>query len=213
MSSRSPQLPPQIDCLKTGSWDVQKLDALHPVWAGSTRISLLENSSGYAPRWGTEVRISWTDGYLQGLFLCQDSEPWATIVEHDGPLWEQEVVEIFLDPFGDGLCYFEIEINPLNTVTDIVARRTWTGLKKDITWDCKGLETAVGTLAYGWVVGFRIPFASLGDCHPEKNPVWRANFYRIDRPLNQPRELSAWSPTFVGTFHVPYRFGTVRFSN
>ena len=37
---------------------------------------------------------------------------------------------MFLDPFGDSLSYFEIEINPLNTVTDLFIRRTWTGLKK-----------------------------------------------------------------------------------
>ena len=57
------------------------------------------------------------------------------------------MVEVFLDPFGDSLSYFEIEINPLNTVTDLFIRRTWTGLKKDFRWKCEGLVTACGTLA------------------------------------------------------------------
>ena len=129
----------------------------------------------------------------------------------DDALWEEEVVEVFLDPFGDSLCYFEIEINPLNTVTDLFIRRTWTGLKRDLRWNCEGLVTACGTLAYGWVAAFQIPFASLGDCHPSRSPVWRVNFSRIDRPKDQPRELSAWSPTRVNSFHVPGRFGFLRF--
>jgi hypothetical protein len=37
------------------------------------------------------------------------------------------------------------------------------------------------------------------------------NFSRIDRPKDQPLELSAWSPTLVRSFHVPGRFGVLRF--
>jgi len=40
---------------------------------------------------------------------------------------------------------------------------------------------------------------------------WRVNFCRIDRPMDIPRELTAWSPTFLSTFHEPPRFGRVRF--
>lgn len=68
-----------------------------------------------------------------------------------------------------------------------------------------------GTLAYGWVAAFQIPFASLGDCHPGRSPLWRVNFTRIDRPQEEPCELSAWSPTLMKTFHVARRFGVLRF--
>jgi hypothetical protein len=203
--------PPGILCPRTNRWDLSTLDALNGVWANCARISLRDNLSGQTPQWGTEVRLGWSGDVLQGLYLCQDPNPWATKTERDDALWEEEVVEVFLDPFGDSLSYFEIEINPLNTVTDLFIRRTWTGLKRDLRWNCEGLVTACGTLAYGWVAAFQIPFASLGDCHPSRSPVWRANFSRIDRPKDQPRELSAWSPTRVFSFHVPGRFGFLRF--
>jgi hypothetical protein len=202
---------PEVLCPRTTRWDFSSLDALNGVWAHCARISLRENLSGRQPRWGTELRLGWSGDVLQGLYLCQDPNPWATKTTRDDTLWEEEVVEIFLDPFGDSLSYFEFEINPLNTVTDLVVRRTWTGLKKDFRWKCEGLVTASGTLAYGWTAAFQIPFASLGDCHPRRSPVWRANFSRIDRPKDEAVELSAWSPTLVKSFHVPGRFGRLRF--
>jgi Carbohydrate family 9 binding domain-like len=202
---------PEMLCPKTDRWDLCSLDALNGVWATCARVSLRDNLSGRPPKWGTEVRLGWSGDVLHGLYQCQDPNPWATKTTRDDSLWEEEVVEIFLDPFGDSLCYFEIEINPLNTVTDLIIRRTWNGLRKEFSWKCEGLVTACGTLAYGWVAAFQIPFASLGDCHPTRSSVWRVNFSRIDRPKDQPLELSAWSPTLGQSFHVPRRFGVLRF--
>jgi len=210
LPSRVSRLPGVL-CPKTTRWDSFSLDALNEVWANCARISLLENLSGRPPQWGTEVRLGWSGDVLHGLYLCQDPDPWATKTARGDALWEEEVVEVFLDPFGDSLSYFEIEINPLNTVTDLFIRRTWTGLKKDFRWNCEGLVTACGTLAYGWVAAFQIPFDSLGDCHPTRSPVWRVNFSRIDRPKGQVPELSAWSPTLIKSFHLPGRFGLLRF--
>jgi len=202
---------PEIFCPKTLPWDLSSLDALSAVWADCAKISLLENMSGRQPRWGTEVRLGWNDEELHGLFLCQDLVPWDTETNPGLALWEEEAVEIFLDPFGDSLSYFEIRINTRNIVSEFFIRRTRTGLKKDSRWHGEGLATACGILPYGWVGGFQIPFASLGDCHPVRSPIWRANFARIDRPNDQVRELSAWSPTLVDSFDVPQRFGIVRF--
>jgi hypothetical protein len=202
---------PEILCLKTKPWNRSALDALSDPWAECTRLTLVECVSGRKPTWGTEVRLGWEEDGLHGLFLCQDPDPWATKMKRDDALWEEEVVEIFLAPFGDCISYFEIVINPLNTVTDLFVRRTRTGLRKEFAWNCEGLATACGTLSYGWIAAFQIPFRALGDCHPTRSPVWRANFARIDRPKEKKRELTAWSPSFVESFHVPERFGVVRF--
>ena len=71
------------------------------------------------------------------------------------------------------------------------------------------MVTATGRLPYGWVAALQIPFLALGDCQPVG--TWRANFCRIERPENQPRELSSWSPTYTGSFQVPERFGLLHF--
>jgi Carbohydrate-binding family 9 len=201
---------PEILCPRIHPWDGVSLDALRGGWAEAARLYLSENGSGQYPQWGTEVRIGWEEQGLLVLFLCQDPEPWATLTQRDQPLWEEEVIEVFLDPFGDRTCYFEFEVNPLNAVLDVFVRRTRTGLRKEFSWNCDGLITATGRLPYGWVAALQIPFSGLGNCQP--NQSWRANFCRIERPKKQPRELSAWSPTFAGTFHVPERFGLLHFA-
>jgi hypothetical protein len=196
----------EVRCPVVEAWDGVSLDALRNPWTGAARLLLSDNLTGRPPLWGTEVRVGWHAGELLVLFLCQDPEPWATLTERDGSLWEEEVVEVFLDPFGEGDCYFEFEVNPLNTVLDLFVRRVRSGLRKDRDWHCDGLRTAAGRLTYGWVAGLAIPFSSMGNCDPTA-AGWRLNFCRIERPKNQPRELSAWSPTFAKTFHVPERFG------
>jgi hypothetical protein len=202
---------PEILCPKTKTWNRSALDGLGAPWAECARLCLVDSVSGRKPRWGTEVRLGWEDYALHGLFLCQDPDPWATKTTRDDSLWEEEVVEIFINPFGDSISYFEIEINPLNTVTDLFVRRVRTGLRKEFAWTCEGLATACGTLAYGWLAAFQIPFRALGDCHPARSPVWRVNFARIDRSKEEKRELTAWSPSFLESFHVPERFGVLRF--
>ncbi|MEZ4835614.1 MAG: hypothetical protein R2873_27085 [Caldilineaceae bacterium] len=52
----------------------------------------------------------------------------------------------------------------------------------------------------------------------EKPAVWRANFYRIERPREgrsvHPTEFSCWSPTLTepADFHRPARFGILTLS-
>lgn len=170
-----------------------------------------ENVSGAAPEQGTTVACAWDERELRVRFECMDREPWATIVQRDGPLWEEEVVEVFVDPVGDGASYFEIEVNPLGTVLDLVLRRNRSGYKKDFAWDCEGLRAEVRRTAAGWNAELAIPIASLVAEPPRAGSEWRVNFTRIDRPRDRERELSAWTPTLLATFHAPERFGVLRF--
>jgi len=173
--------------------------------------SFNENIGGTVPEQGTVVSCAWDERELRVRFVCVDREPWATITQRDGPLWEEEVVEVFLDPVGDGESYFEIEVNPLGTVLDLVLRRNRSGYKKDFAWDCEGLRAEVQRTPAGWEVEIAIPFASIAAGAPQAGAEWRVNFTRIDRPRDRERELSAWAPTRLGTFHAPDRFGVLRF--
>jgi hypothetical protein len=151
------------------------------------------------------------DAALCVRFECEDSDPWATMTQRDGPLWEEEVVEVFIDPVGDGTCYFEFEVNPLGTLLDLVLRRNRSGYTKDFAWCCEGFEARVERTAAGWTAELRIPFASIIAEAPVIGAEWRVNFTRIDRPRGGERELTAWAPTLLGTFHAVERFGVMRF--
>ena len=181
------------------------------VLEGGVSLGLLDNLTGSDPRQATRVTVGRTSGELNLFFECEDAQPWATITRRDGPLFQEEVVEVFLDPFGDLECYFEIELNPLNTVFDLMLRRVGKGWRKEFGWQCEGLETRTALTPGGWTGSLSIPFAAMTPNPPNSGSVWRANFLRIDRPPGVPRELSAWSPTGRNTFHVPGRFGFLEF--
>ena len=161
----------------------------------------------------TSVRAAWDADELRVLFHAEDAHIQATLTERDAPLYTEEVVEVFLDPVGDRECYFEIEVNPLNAVLDLVLRRNRSGYAKDVSWNCEGLRTWVRREAGEWSAELAIPFRSVAAAPPESGAMWRANFLRIDRPPGMPRELSAWSPTGLANFHVPERFGFIAFTD
>ena len=164
-------------------------------WPELPALALCENVTGAPPRQVTTVRIGWTPDEWRVLFHCADTNAWATLRERGAPLYEEEVVEIFLDPVGDLASYFEIEVNPLNAVLELVLRRNRSGYRKDFGWRCEGLRTAVNCTGTDWTAELAIPFRSLVADAPQPGSRWRANFLRIDRPAGTPRELSAWSHT------------------
>ncbi len=123
-------------------------------------------------------------------------------------------MEVFIDPVGDLESYFEVEINPLGTVCDLVLRRTASGWRKDFAWDVEGLVSAVRRTPTGWAAELAIPFDAITNAPPEPGTRWRVNFLRIDRPggAGTEADLSAWSPTGIRNFHRAAHFGTVEFA-
>lgn len=204
-------MPPRLECpfkhpdaLASGGWD-----DIPPVF-------LKENVTGGGPTQSTWFKTAWNEQELCVFFHCEDTDAWATHTVRDAPLYDEEVVEIFFDPVGDLESYFEIEVNPLNTVCDLVLRRVRNGWRKDFAWDCQGLQTLANRQPHAipafWTVEMAIPFAGLGPgIHPSPGKSWRVNFFRIDRPKGSPWELSAWSPTGVPLFHVQEKFGWLDF--
>jgi Carbohydrate-binding family 9 len=180
-------------------------------WRSIPEVALRENVCGASPRQPTTFLWAWSDTALHLRFHCIDHEPWGTITNRDGPLWEEEVVEVFVDPIGDFQSYFEFEVNPLNTVLDLVLRKNRSGYRKDFSWDCEGLRTEVARTNNGWDTEMLIPFAALVADAPRVGAQWRVNLCRIDRTRKGERELSAWSPTLQPTFHIIERFGTLQF--
>jgi hypothetical protein len=68
----------------------------------------------------------------------------------------------------------------------------------------------------GYSVEVAIPFSAFGEdeakVKPSNGDTWRMNFYVMDaRPEEGSQRSAGWSPTRVPDFHVPARFGKVRF--
>ena len=186
-------------------------DPLTPLSGSGVTLDLLDNLHAAPPMQAATVTLGRTPAHLHVLFQCADTFPWATITRRNAPLYQEETVEIFFDPVGDLESYFEIEVNPLNAVLDLMLRRVEGGWHKEVHWNCEGLESSVSSVAAGWNASLVIPFAAVLPRPPAPGAIWRANFLRIDRPAGAPRELSAWSPTGRATFHECTRFGFLEF--
>ena len=163
----------------------------------------------------TSFRALWRGDALYLRFDALDREPWHTMTKHDDPLWDEEVVEIFLDLDGSGTHYAEVELNPANVVCDVRMVRGSPDKEMDLAWDLEGLSTRVigredgwsGLLSLPWD-GFRsLPSARNVSLPPEPGDRWRFNVYRIERPggrtaPNMHAIFAAYSPTGP-SFHVP----------
>lgn len=192
-----------------GSWDA--LPALPPL------VLAADGSPAERP---TLVRVGWDDAALHIRFDCTDDHAWGTYRRRDAPLYEEEVVEVFLAPGEDDpVDYFELEVSPLGALFDArihnpTSRRA--DLIADVSWDCPGVvwDTGRSGARQDWWAILSIPWQGIapsGDI-PE---VWRANFYRIERPADGPAEFSCWSSTLTepADFHKPARFGRLELSS
>ena len=191
-------------------------------WRRAPIVALREDGAGGEPRQRTTLQALWDDEYLYVGFHCEDHDIWGITTERDQPIYEQEVVEVFLDADRDGIGYVEIEVSPLNAVLDLFMLLRDDRRRGLWDWDSEGLRTAVVvdgdphhrcTDDRSWTVEIAIPHVDLFTAPhipPEIGDVWHANFYRIDR-AEDGDEFSAWSPTFRRNYHTPSRFGRLIF--
>ena len=113
-------------------------------------------------RFPTQAALVWDDANLYIAFDSTDPDPWGTMTQRDDRLWEEEVIEVFLDPDGDGLNYAELEVSPNNVVVDLLIPRPRADVNESLRWDIDGLRTAVAHRPGAWTVEIAIPWAGLG---------------------------------------------------
>jgi hypothetical protein len=179
-------------------------------------LQLLRATDGEEPKLETTVAIYADSECLDLVYQAHDGAVVATYLGHDEPLYEEDVVEVFLAP-GDICRYYEIEVNPLGTTFDARiespdgVRAT---MKIDLAWTCENLFAAIRKTPGMVETIVRIPFASLDVPRPAPGDEWRGNFFRVDRDKSRGDEYSAWSPTLKNPadFHVPGSFGRIVFA-
>lgn len=181
-------------------------------WSRMPAVALRRAQDGGNPLQATQVRFAYDLDAFLVRFDCDDRDIWATHARRDAPLWEEEVVELFAAPGDDDpKSYVEIEVNPLGAifdarVTNPDGRRD--SMRVDTTWNAPGLVATVSRPSPArWSAVIEIPWYGLCDGAPPT--VWRANFFRVERPRNGEHEFSCWSPTLSDPpdFHKPASFG------
>jgi hypothetical protein len=213
-----PVIIPETLIVPRGSFDMEDPWTAPPA---CTPARLRRATDGAPPRLATSVAVWYDDAHLNVLFSAGDDHVEATLLAHDAPIYEEDVVEAFLSPGDDLTRYFELEVNPRGTIFDARidspdGTRQTMHVERD--WTCEGLIATVRSVTESGGAAsvdtlLRIPFAALGLSTPRSGATWRANFFRVDRHPRQGDEFSAWQPTLKNPpdFHVPAAFGTLRF--
>lgn len=182
-------------------------------WTRLEAVALSDVVTGGKPRLETKVRACWTKEQLYIRFECEDDHVVATMENRDEPIYEEDVVEVFIDESGKGKTYFEFEVSPRNVVFDAIIEKGLDGepLKVDTAWDAEGLKTFVRNESeHLFVYDIILPFSNFQQA-PQAGTQWKWNLYRIDDDQQGQRHYWAWSPTGAVNYHIPNRFGTLVF--
>ena len=189
------------------------------------------------PRFRTRVKMLWDDEYFYIAAEMEEPHVWGTLTQHDSVIFRDNDFEVFIDPDGDTLEYYEFEINALNTGWDLFLDKPYRhGGKARNEWEIPGLRTAVhidGTLNdpsdrdRGWSVEIAFPWKVLAEyahksAPPRDGDQWRVNFSRVewrheiaDSKYQKIKGLKednwVWSPQGLINMHVPEHWGHVRF--
>ncbi|MFC1452545.1 glycoside hydrolase domain-containing protein [Verrucomicrobiota bacterium] len=187
---------------------------LEAVWkhAGQTD-RFFETTKGKPARVQTRAHIGFDDDHLYIAFQCDEphtDELAANVTKHDGELWNDDSVEVFLDVNRDRTHYFHLVVNAAGATSE--ARCSHGGrLKAGITnkgWNPKW-QTAVSTQDKAWTVEVKIPFTEL-EPGLDTTSEWCVNLcrQRYGKGEGDANEASAASPT-MGGFHSPDRFAAL----
>jgi len=194
------------------------LDARHsaPQWAHAEPIRFAADWQGKNadPELETEVRILWSPEMLYLRFVCRYRE--LFVFEDSDPngrrdhLWDRDVAEAFLQPPpSSGKNYKEFEVAPNGMWIDLDIFPSGLGdLKSGMT-----RSVYIDKAKKVWAAELAIPMKSLTK-HFDSAQPWRANFYRVEGKA-EPRKYMAWQATHTPepNFHVPERFGNLKFAN
>jgi Carbohydrate family 9 binding domain-like len=194
------------------------------------------------PALRTRMKMLWDSTYLYLYAELEEPNLWSTLTQHDAVIYHDNDFEAFIDPDGDGLNYFELEINTLGTEMDLFLFKPYRlGGKPLLSWDAQGLRSAVhatGTINHpgdvdkGWSVEMALPLKSVlfwGDKPVKAGDSWRINFSRVEWDLDvrdgkyapvmdkdgerMPEHNWVWSPQGAINMHIPEKWGYIQFAD
>ena len=202
----------------------------------------IEAKNKTTPYLKTRVKMLWDDEYFYFYAELEEPQIWAKLHQRDTIIYWDNDFELFIDPDGDTHNYYELELNALNTVWDLMLPKPYRdGGKAISSWDIQGLKTAIfinGTINDAsdidslWSIEAAIPWKVLLETLPKSDRKiagrqMRINFSRVQwetevvngkyvkkkRNGKRLRENNwVWSPQRAIAMHEPEFWGNVFFS-
>jgi hypothetical protein len=180
------------------------------IWGSMNPVTLVDVVTGGQAKGTTQVKTCWDASTLYVRFECREDYAVSDFSNRDDPLYEQDVVEIFIDEEGAGHRYFELELSPNNVIFDAIIENDKGNITIHLDWDAEGLVTGVQLDGEIRFYELRLPFVNFQHA-PDEGTTWRVNFYRINEDIQGKRHYQAWSSTGAVNYHIPSCFGTLLF--
>jgi hypothetical protein len=202
----------------------------------------IEGPENPEPLYQTRAKMLWDNDYFYIAAEIIEPHIYAKLRQRDTVIFYDNDFEVFIDPDGDSHGYYELEINALNTVWDLLLTMPYRDPGNHVidAWDIKGLLSAVNIIGSlnnpddideKWTVEIAIPIDVLSEWGPEPSEglQWRVNFSRVNwrtinntsgytKELNQetgkpyPEYNWVWSPQGIINMHYPEMWGIVQFT-
>lgn len=190
--------PEQYTCLSTNGTliidgKLDEKDWLNASWTND--FVDIEGVKRPAPTYRTRAKMLWDENYFYVAAEIEEPHLWATYDQRDMVIFHENDFEVFIDPDGDTHQYYELEINALGTVWDLMLIKPYRDGGPAIdAWDIAGLKKGIklnGTLNdpsdidQGWTVELALPWnileeAASGSKKPKAGDTWRVNFSRVN---------------------------------
>lgn len=192
-------------------------------WAIAGPIELVDSASGEFVANKCTAKMLWGSEGLFVQFNCRDEHIWGTYENDDDPIYNEEVVEIFIAKGAETPKeYFEFQFSPRGVKFDAKIKnptgdRKGDGFNVNVEWNCEGLELhqefdieeSNSEVKSGkWKTTVMIPARTFGKIN--RGDKFRANLFRIDGWPSQ-NSFQSWMPTMKdpADFHVPDKFAEI----
>lgn len=163
----------------------------------------------------TQARLTWDDRYLYVAYQCDDSEITTKHTKRDDPTYEDDAVEVFLNPKPSQNHYLGLEMNARGVLYDYFYVYPEFLLKR---FDLSDVRVAAQPAGKGWTLEVAISWGDFEGLSngkaPARGDVWTANLNRWDGSAPN-RRLSQWSNSGLPkpSPHNPQRFGKLVFAD
>lgn len=155
----------------------------------------ITGDSALRPLYRTRAKMGWDNDFFYVGAELMEPHVWGTIAKKNSVIFEDNDFEVFIDPDGDGLNYYEFEINALGTIWELSLPKPYgEGGVPILGCNLRGLKSAVdvrGTLNDpsdeddNWSVEIAFPWSGLSEYNharstpPMPGDVWKINFSRV----------------------------------
>jgi hypothetical protein len=198
-----------------------KIDGDLSDWKTSFLGPFVIHNSGQKATQNTFVSFAWSSENLYIAYRSADSKIIGSTQKRDSQIFNtDDLVEIFIDPDGDGQNYIEIGVNAYSSYYDMLLQcisPNCGGWNTSMAFDIAGMEAVSKITPEGFDTEIKIPFLSLqgiknGNFNsPKIGTKWRGNAFRIDYGnATEYTALQHYKSLKYG-FHQPEEFAVFEF--